>query len=295
MKNFNLKSVLVIGMIAGSSALFGQTYTITETTTGTSGNIPKFTGISTIGNSQIVDHGTSITIPTQDVIIGGTAPISGENFSIQKTYNGATFMRIYNDSTGNSVSANYVATALSSGISMSAYGPTYFHSGLGGTMFQANSAVLNGSGTNMNIGTPGSTPLSFWTNNLKRMTINTSGQVLVGSGWQDSNPGNHNTALLQVNGDVVIGTNTSANLWVTQNNWPDFVFDKNYKLTPLDQVEKFYMSNHHLPDVPSLAEIQQNGNNLGQTDVVLLQKIEELTLYIVELKKEIEAMKKDLH
>jgi len=61
---------------------------------------------------------------------------------------------------------------------------------------------------------------------------------------------------------------------------------------PLNEVEKFYKETHHLPNVPSAKEMKQNGNNLGETDAILLQKVEELTLYIVELKKEVEALKK---
>ena len=63
---------------------------------------------------------------------------------------------------------------------------------------------------------------------------------------------------------------------------------------PLNEVEFFYKTNHHLPDVPTQKDIQQNGNNLGQTDVILLQKIEELTLYMVKQQKEIEELKKQV-
>jgi hypothetical protein len=118
------------------------------------------------------------------------------------------------------------------------------------------------------------------------------GQVIIGQKTQDANAGNHNTALLEVNGDVVVGANGSANLWLSQTNWADFVFDENYKLMPLNEVENFYKENHHLPSVPTTKEVQANGNNLGQTDAVLLQKIEENTLYIVELKKQLDLQEK---
>ena len=122
-----------------------------------------------------------------------------------------------------------------------------------------------------------------------------AGKVYIGSKKQDaSQTGNHSSALLQVNGDVVVGSSTSANIYVTQNYWADFVFDKNYALMPLNEVENFYNENHHLPNVPTTKEIQENGNNLGQTDAVLLQKIEELTLYMVKQQKEIETLKKQV-
>ncbi len=80
----------------------------------------------------------------------------------------------------------------------------------------------------------------------------------------------------------------------TTADWSDFVFDKNYKLKPLTEVEKFIKANKHLPNVPSAKEMVTNGNDLGKTDALLLQKIEELTLYMIELKKENEIMKKQI-
>jgi len=242
-------------------------------------NIPKYTTLGTFQASQVYDIGSS-------VIIGASTPYSSGDFvSIPRTWGGSTALRMAN--THNVGYVNFIATAQSSGMGMSAYGPMYSSSG----MFEANGAVLNGSGTTMNIGTPGSTPLTFWTSNVKRMTIDVSGKVLIGAKKQDNMAGNHNTAILQVNGDIVVGNTTSANLWVTQNNWADFVFEKNYKLMPLKDLEQYYQTQHHLPNIPTTKDIQTNGNNLGQTDALLLQKIEELTLYIVELQKEVDALK----
>lgn len=73
--------------------------------------------------------------------------------------------------------------------------------------------------------------------------------------------------------------------------WADYVFDKDYKLLSLDSVETFVNQNHHLPDVPSACEVSQNGLKVGEMNAVLLRKIEELTLYIIDLKKEVETLK----
>ena len=81
---------------------------------------------------------------------------------------------------------------------------------------------------------------------------------------------------------------------VTLDNWADFVFENNYKLRKLEEVEAFIKENHHLPDVPSEKEVKENGVSLGEMDAILLQKIEELTLYMIELKKENEALKKEV-
>lgn len=73
--------------------------------------------------------------------------------------------------------------------------------------------------------------------------------------------------------------------------WADYVFKNDYNLKPLEEVEAFINTNGHLPNVPSAKEIETEGLNLGEMDAKLLEKIEELTLYIIELKKEVNELK----
>jgi trimeric autotransporter adhesin len=77
-------------------------------------------------------------------------------------------------------------------------------------------------------------------------------------------------------------------------NWADYVFAKDYKLMPLAEVEQFVKINKHLPNVPSAAEMVKEGNDLGKTDAKLLEKIEELTLYIIEMEKKIGLLEKKI-
>lgn len=107
-------------------------------------------------------------------------------------------------------------------------------------------------------------------------------------------------------GNVSIGTNNSEGYKFAVNgdmiaekvvvklnaDWPDFVFTKKYDLMPLEDVELFIKENSHLPNVPSAQEVKTGGIDLGAMDATLLQKVEELTLYVIELKKEIEGLKK---
>jgi hypothetical protein len=72
--------------------------------------------------------------------------------------------------------------------------------------------------------------------------------------------------------------------------WADYVFNKAYRLKPLAEVETFIQHHQHLPDVPSAAEVEQNGVNLGEMEAVLLRKIEELTLYVIEQDKAIRKL-----
>jgi hypothetical protein len=75
--------------------------------------------------------------------------------------------------------------------------------------------------------------------------------------------------------------------------WPDYVFDKDYKQLSLKELEQFVNEHKHLPNIPSAKEIEKDGQHLGEIQIKLLEKVEELTLYIIELKKEIEAIKKN--
>ncbi len=76
------------------------------------------------------------------------------------------------------------------------------------------------------------------------------------------------------------------------DTWPDFVFDNDYNLKSLSELENFINTNRHLPGVPTEAEVTENGVNLGQMTGVLLMKIEELTLHIIDLNKRIAELEK---
>jgi hypothetical protein len=85
---------------------------------------------------------------------------------------------------------------------------------------------------------------------------------------------------LSVNGNI-----SAKKLIVTQTGWSDYVFDKDYKLRSLSSLESFIKQNKHLPEVPSAKEVEEKGINVGDNQALLLKKIEELTLYVIELKK----------
>ena len=76
--------------------------------------------------------------------------------------------------------------------------------------------------------------------------------------------------------------------------WADFVFDKNYKLRTLSEVSEYIKLNKHLPDVPSTADVNKDGIDLAQTQAILLQKVEELTLYVIEQNKKIERLNRKI-
>lgn len=93
---------------------------------------------------------------------------------------------------------------------------------------------------------------------------------------------------------AVKGTVTAQKVIVTQTGWADYVFDSSYRLRSLDTVENFIQDNKHLPDVPSAKQIETEGSDLADNQRILLQKIEELTLYIIRQNKKIESMQADI-
>jgi predicted acyltransferase (DUF342 family) len=80
----------------------------------------------------------------------------------------------------------------------------------------------------------------------------------------------------------------------SSSDWADYVFEEGYPLRPLNEVESFIKENGHLPGVPSAQDVVTQGIDVAKMDALLLEKIEELTLYILTLKKENETMRKEL-
>lgn len=74
----------------------------------------------------------------------------------------------------------------------------------------------------------------------------------------------------------------------------DYVFDESYKLQSLSEVESYVKSNKHLPGVPSASEIAENGMSVSQMSNLLLEKVEELTLHMIQLEKENQALKAEI-
>lgn len=101
--------------------------------------------------------------------------------------------------------------------------------------------------------------------------------------------------LLHSKGDHAIdGKLTVKEVEVKLVTGADFVFKPDYKLKPLAEVESFVKENQHLPEIPSEKEMIENGFNINEMQIKLLQKIEELTLYIIEQDKKIELLQSEV-
>lgn len=96
--------------------------------------------------------------------------------------------------------------------------------------------------------------------------------------------------MLQVNGKM-----RAHEIKVETNNWPDYVFTKEYKLPTLQETEKHITDKGHLPGIPSAKEVEAEGINLGEMNAKLLQKIEELTLHLIEKERKDKQQQSELN
>lgn len=115
-----------------------------------------------------------------------------------------------------------------------------------------------------------------------RLRIDKYGNIGIGTDDAILNPND----LLAVNGLI-----HAKEVKVDLVGWPDYVFEKKYNLIPLNQLENKINMLGHLPNFPSAKDVENNGVNLGEMNKKLLEKVEELTLYIIQLNKEIEKLK----
>ncbi len=181
-------------------------------------------------------------------------------------------------------------------------------------------------GTNNNVGLGTNTPssplsfantlgkkISFWNSGVNNdfgigiqsgeMQFYTAGQDKISFGYGSSN--SYNRTMTYYPGSAQLGINClpqngytlavkgsiRSTEIIVETGWADYVFDKKYKLKPLTEVEEFIKANNHLPNIPSATQIQKEGLNVGELQTRMMEKIEELTLYVIELKKEIELLK----
>lgn len=131
----------------------------------------------------------------------------------------------------------------------------------------------------------GSTTIAGLTTLNNSVTISSNGVTTINNILNVNNQ-------LNLTGDAIINGNIeSKKVKVTQNpgNWPDYVFTSSYDLRTLSEVESFIKENQHLPEVPSAKEVEADGLDLGNMDAILLKKVEELTLYMIELNKTVKA------
>jgi len=120
--------------------------------------------------------------------------------------------------------------------------------------------------------------------NLNMQVAYGGSQLIVGT--QKIVAGPHTNFKLSVDGKLV-----AKSIFVTMQNWADYVFADDYKPMSLYEVEAYYKTNKHLPEIPSEAEVLENGIDVGEMNKLLLKKIEEMTVLMVQQQKEIDELK----
>lgn len=231
---------------------------------GTPNRIAKFTDPSKLGDSQLWDDGTNVgiatTTPTAKLDVNGNTRLGG-NTSVAGTLNvsgPATVNGQFIASTNASVGGNLAVSGNAS---------------VGNTLVVSNNA---------NVGADLAVNLNATVGNDARV----NGRLIVGN--PSSTPGSHQ---MYVNGSI-IATEVKVAL---QPSWPDYVFDANYPTPNLAEWNRFIQANKHLPGVPSAAAVAQNGGiELGEMNRVLLEKIEQLTLLLIDQQNQLNALKSDL-
>ncbi|MEZ4739075.1 MAG: hypothetical protein R2818_06885 [Flavobacteriales bacterium] len=138
--------------------------------------------------------------------------------------------------------------------------------------------------------TPNSIKFRMDGNDSKSLYLDPNGNVAIGAGSP-----NHKLHVMgsgRFEGAIYcVGKVWAREVEVTLANFPDYVFDKEYRLMPLEEVAAYIQANGHLPNVPSACEVEENGLGLGEMNRILLEKVEELTLHAINSEAEIEVLK----
>lgn len=226
-------------------------------------------------NAQNVGIGTNTPQGRLEVV--GEGSTSTTNTLLLKNSLGDTLLRMRNDG------------RMGVGFNSSIYGRTINLGGTGINFYTSNEAAFGGAifptdtslviwsntGANNYIAIQpsfGNTGIGTYTPNAK---FHVNGAQLIGN----NNARTANGFALSVDGNVIAENFTTLN----STSWPDYVFEKNYSLLPLAQLSEFINTNKHLPGIPDAATMEKKGINLGEMTKKLVEKIEELTLYIIEL------------
>lgn len=272
-----------------------------EDINGTPNRIAKFTGPNSLGDSQLWDDGSQVGIGTDSPGPGFFLDVNGVT-----RINGNTTLT-QDLTVNNNTNLNGTLTVTDN---TSLHGDLFVddNTNLDGTLSVTNAATLNGFVTvNDNVDINGFLDVSsngtFGNNvtvgnntniggNLDVMgTGHFDGRVSIGTDNTPSSLGGGGSELADYNLYVEGGILTEE--LRVRTGWADYVFAPSYQLLPLQQVEEHIAAHGHLPNSPSASEVETKGLELGDNAVRQQEKIEELFLYIIDMNKEIQALKSE--
>jgi trimeric autotransporter adhesin len=264
-------SNMYFGTNSGFSSTTGSRNTFIGVNTGyvnTTGGDNTYIGYGATGTAALTNAtaiGSGASASTSNTVVLGNAATTITGQGLASGVSGLRFANITSGTTANSVGGNKVLSVDGSGNVV---------------LVQLTSGTINSVG-----GPTGPVVEKTWKESDGYLYNNSTNGVVINGTGLDGNS-------LIVKGGVL---SKEVNVKVEgAESWPDYVFKPSYKRMSLDEVEKFININGHLPNVASAAEMANTGNNLNKTDIKLLEKVEELTLYLLEMKKANEAQNAEI-
>ena len=258
-------------------------YQVTGLTASTAYNF-TVTALDAAGNESVVSNTLAITTNAQTDSQAPTAPTLSSTVQTDTTADlswtaatdntGVTGYKVYKDTVLETTLGNVLSYQVTGLTSATAYNFTVTALDAAGN----ESVVSNTLAITTNVASGGGS--GNWTLNNQNVYYNT-GNVGIGTTTPDEK--------LAVNGNI-----HAKEVRVDLSGWPDYVFTKDHDLPTLKQVENYIKKKGHLPNIPSAKEVEENGIQLGDMNAKLLEKIEELTLYIIQQQKLIEAQSKTI-
>jgi len=248
--------------------------TITLSQNGGTITLPTFTdtdaqSLALSGNVLSISNGNSVTLPSFTDTDDQTLTLNGNTLSIAN---------------GNTITLPSTSVVAGTNVTVSGNGSTAtpYQISANDTSLYANNGVINQSTTVSNNRIVDMNDRNIWFNTS---TSTNNGKIYIGS--STSYPTTTGNYKLFVEGGIL--TEKVKVALRNTANWADYVFADNYKLMPLKEVESFVKTNKHLPGVSSASEIVENGLDVAEMQSKHMEKIEELTLYIIEQDKKLDV------
>ncbi len=281
-----IKKISFIGLIAFSSVSYAQIYIPGSSVAGSSGNNNIGIGIPSPQARLHVDNDGSSGLLQLDVIEPHFQAWDPESqsytpppvyaFKVYVSDNKGARTSFLIDRTGQTFVGNFSGITGSQNLNVKSHLGVYGNSTSNFLKLDYNTAPLITWTTTQNLG--------IYANSGNPIYVSPNGQLGIGT---NNFVGSYK---LYVKGKAVF-EETVVKL---ESNWPDYVFAPGYQLMDLDELQSFIALNGRLPGTPSAKEVKENGLAVGQTEVLLMEKVEELTLYLLELKSELEATQAEL-
>lgn len=222
--------------------------------------------------------GIGTTTPRANLEIRGSGNSSATNNFMLTNSSGDTLLRLRNDGR---MGIGYNNSTLGRTLNIGGFGINLYNPQdvFGGAIFPTDTSLVlwsNSVPNNYIVLQPswGNTGIGTYSPNAK---LHLNGKMLIGNNAQRTALGYE----MSVDGEIIAEGFTTLN----STAWPDYVFEKEYKLMPLSQLKEYIDENKHLPNIPPAATIEKNGIKLGEMVTKLTEKIEELTLHIIALDK----------